>query len=100
MYHKHKFNFGNAPLMALSLERIIWYDFNGFLHVEIVVEEPFFPAKKLLDKRWEEVGATTYFMVALTRGHDMRRYNLIQHCGRHGMVLWCSRVDTLFILTE
>jgi hypothetical protein len=32
-------------VMALSLERIIWYDFNGFLHVEIFVEEPFFPAK-------------------------------------------------------
>ncbi len=41
--------------MALSVERIIWYDFNGFLHVEIFVEEPFFPAKKLLDERWEEV---------------------------------------------
>ncbi len=34
-----------------SVERIIWYDFNGFLHVEIFVEEPFFPAKKLLDER-------------------------------------------------
>ncbi len=44
-------------VMALSLVRIIWYDFNGFLHVEIFVEEPFFPAKKLLDERcaWEEM---------------------------------------------
>ena len=42
--------------MALSLERIIWYDFNGFLDVEIFVEEPFFPTKKLLDERWEVVG--------------------------------------------
>jgi hypothetical protein len=42
-------------LMALSLERIIWYDFDSFLHVEIFVEEPFFPTKKLLDERWEEV---------------------------------------------
>jgi hypothetical protein len=41
---------------SLSLERIIWYDFNGFLHVEIFVEEPFFPAKKLLDERWMGVG--------------------------------------------
>jgi hypothetical protein len=40
-------------VMALSLERIIWYDFNCFLHVEIFVEEPFFSAKKLLDERWE-----------------------------------------------
>ncbi len=38
-------------VMALSLERIIWYDFNGFLHVEIFVEEPFFPAKKLPGRR-------------------------------------------------
>jgi hypothetical protein len=38
--------------MALSLERIIWYDFNGFPHVEIFGEEPFFSAKKLLDERW------------------------------------------------
>ncbi len=42
-------------VMALSLERIIWYDVNGFLHVEIFVKEPFFPTKKLLDERWEEV---------------------------------------------
>ncbi len=45
--------------MVLSLERIIWYDFNGFLHVEIFVEEPFFPAKKLLDERWEAVTVET-----------------------------------------
>ncbi len=42
-------------VMALSLERIIWYNFNCFLQVEIFVEEPFFHAKKLLDERWEEV---------------------------------------------
>ncbi len=42
-------------VMALSLERIIWYNFNGFLHVDFFVEEPFFSAKKLLDERWEEV---------------------------------------------
>ncbi len=41
--------------MALSLERIIWYNFNGFLHVEIFVEEPFFSTKKLLDERWKVV---------------------------------------------
>jgi hypothetical protein len=41
--------------MALSLKRIIWYNFNGFLHIEIFVEEPFFSAKKLLDERWEVV---------------------------------------------
>ncbi len=40
-------------VMVLSLERIIWYDFNCFLHVEIFVEEPFFSAKKLLYERWE-----------------------------------------------
>ncbi len=45
--------------MALSLERIIWHDFNCLLHVEIFVEEPFFPAKKLLDERWEVVGCIT-----------------------------------------
>jgi hypothetical protein len=45
--------------MVLSLERIIWCDFNGFLHVEIFVEEPLFPAKKLLDERWEVGGALT-----------------------------------------
>jgi hypothetical protein len=49
------FNVIVRQVMALSLERIIWYDFNGFLHVEIFVEEPFFPAKKLLDERWEVV---------------------------------------------
>jgi hypothetical protein len=43
--------------MALSLERIFWYDTNGFVHVDIFVEEPFFSAKKLLDERWEEVRA-------------------------------------------
>jgi hypothetical protein len=32
-------------VMALSSERIIWHDFHSFLHVEIVVEEPFFPPK-------------------------------------------------------
>jgi hypothetical protein len=42
--------------MALSLERIIWYNFNGFLQVEIFNEEPFFFTKKLLDERWGEVG--------------------------------------------
>jgi hypothetical protein len=41
--------------MALSLERFIWYDFNSFLHVEIFVEESFFPAKKLLDEHWKVV---------------------------------------------
>ncbi len=40
-------------VMALSLEKIIWYNFNCFLHVEIFVEEPFFPAKKLQDEGWE-----------------------------------------------
>ena len=40
--------------MALSLERIIWYHFNGFLQVEIFVED-FFPTKKLLDECWEVV---------------------------------------------
>jgi hypothetical protein len=38
------FNVIVGQVMALSLERIIWYDFNGFLHVEIFVEEPFFSA--------------------------------------------------------
>jgi hypothetical protein len=47
--------------MALSLERIIWYNSNCFLHVEIFVEEPFFAAKKLLDERWEVVGSTILF---------------------------------------
>ncbi len=42
-------------VMALSLERIIWYDFNCFLHIEFFVEVPFFPPKKLLDERWEVV---------------------------------------------
>jgi hypothetical protein len=42
-------------VMALSFERIIWYNFNGFLHVDIFVGEPFFSTKKLLDERWEEV---------------------------------------------
>jgi hypothetical protein len=42
-------------VMALSLERIVWYNFNGFLHVDIIVEEPFFSTKKLLDEHWEEV---------------------------------------------
>jgi hypothetical protein len=34
-------------VMALSLERIICYDFNCFLHVEIFVEEHFFFSKKV-----------------------------------------------------
>jgi hypothetical protein len=33
-------------VMALSLERIIWYDFNGFLNVEVFVEEPFFSCQQ------------------------------------------------------
>ncbi len=37
-----RFQFNARQLMALSLERIIWYNFNGFLHVEFIVEEPFF----------------------------------------------------------
>ncbi len=36
------FNVIVRRVMALSLERIIWYNFNGFLHVEIFVEEPVF----------------------------------------------------------
>jgi hypothetical protein len=51
--------------MVLSLERIIWYHFNGFLHVEVFVEEPFFPAKKLLDECWEVVcGCVSFLVVA------------------------------------
>jgi hypothetical protein len=50
------FNVIVRQVMALSLERIIWYDFNGFSHVEIIVEEPFFLAEKLLDECWEVVG--------------------------------------------
>ncbi len=42
-------------VIALSLERTIWYNFNSFLQVEIFVEEPFISAKKLLDEHWEEV---------------------------------------------
>ncbi len=34
-------------VMALSLERIIWYSFNGFLHVEFFVEEPFLSHQKV-----------------------------------------------------
>jgi hypothetical protein len=34
-------------VMALSLERIIWYDFTGFLHIEMFVEEPFFSRQKV-----------------------------------------------------
>ncbi len=56
--------------MALSLERIIWYNFNCFLHVEIFVEEPFFPTKKLLDERWELLGGGG-FLVPI---HDLRVY--------------------------
>jgi hypothetical protein len=41
--------------MALSSERIIWYNFNGFLHVEIFVEEPFFPHQIAGNERWEVV---------------------------------------------
>ncbi len=36
-----------GQVMALSLGRIIWYDFNGLLHVEIDVEEPFFFRQKV-----------------------------------------------------
>jgi hypothetical protein len=49
------FNVIVRRVMALSLERIIWYDFNSFLHLEIFVEELFFSTKKLLDERWEVV---------------------------------------------
>jgi hypothetical protein len=49
------FNVIVRQVMVLSLERIIWYNFNSFLHVEIFVDEPFFSTKKLLDERWEEV---------------------------------------------
>jgi hypothetical protein len=34
-------------VMVLSLERIIWYDFNGFLHVDFFVEELFFSRQKV-----------------------------------------------------
>jgi hypothetical protein len=42
-----RFQCNARQLMVLSLERIIWYNFNGFLHVEIFVEETFFPRKKV-----------------------------------------------------
>ncbi len=51
----HDFDVIVSQVMALSFERIIWFDFNSFLHIEIFVEELFFPAKKLLDEHWEEV---------------------------------------------
>jgi hypothetical protein len=41
--------------MALSLERIIWYNFNGFLHVEMFVEELFFPRQIAGNECWEVV---------------------------------------------
>jgi hypothetical protein len=44
-YRDARFQYNARQLTALSLERIIWYDFNGFLHVEIFVGEPFFPPK-------------------------------------------------------
>ncbi len=50
-----RFDVIERQVMALSLERIIWYDFSGFLHIEIFVEEPVFLAKKLHDECWEEV---------------------------------------------
>ncbi len=43
-------------VFVLSLIVFGFYDFNGFLHVEMFVKEPFFSAKTLLDERWEYVG--------------------------------------------
>ncbi len=54
-------------VMALSLERIIWNNFNGFLHVETFVEEPCFFAKKLLDEHWEEVTTSTLLRRCILR---------------------------------
>ena len=41
--------------MTGSSERIFWYLFNGFLHVENSVVELFPPAKTSVDLPWEEV---------------------------------------------
>jgi hypothetical protein len=68
------FNVIVRQVMALSLNRIIWYDFIRFLHVEIFVEEPFFSAKKLLDERGKEVHPRSLGLLlcpAVSGGHDI-----------------------------
>ncbi len=60
-------------VMALSLGRIIWYNFNGFLHVDFFFQEPFFPAKKLLDERWEEMGRGQSFLIKVCVGAKLLR---------------------------
>jgi hypothetical protein len=42
--------------MAGSSERIFWYLFNGFLHVQNSVVDFFFPTKTSVDLPWEEMG--------------------------------------------
>ncbi len=60
------FNVIVRQVMALSLERIIWYGFNGFLHVEIFVEEPFFSHQIAGNERWDVVGGcSVYFSLGL-----------------------------------
>jgi hypothetical protein len=56
------FNVVVRQVMALSLERIIWYDFNGFLHVEIFVEEPFFSCQIAGNERWEVAVPIRHFI--------------------------------------
>jgi hypothetical protein len=47
------FNVIVRGVMALHLVRIIWYDFKGFLYVEIFDEEPFFSRQIAGNERWE-----------------------------------------------
>ncbi len=54
------FNVIVKQVMALSLERIIWYDFNGFLHVEFFVEEPIFSLQIAGNEHWEVVHMPPY----------------------------------------
>ncbi len=66
--------------MALSLERIIWYDVNSFLHVEIFVEEPFFPRQIAGNERWEVVNSLNLgefrenFLVPIQRFPTRRQF--------------------------
>jgi hypothetical protein len=48
------FNVIVRQVMTVSSERIFWYLFNGFLHVDNFVVELFFPAKMLemSPERW------------------------------------------------
>jgi hypothetical protein len=77
------FNVIVRQVMTGSSERIFFYLFNSFLHVENSVVELFFPTKTSVDLPWEEVLAqavvalTALALVALAIALALRHHPII-----------------------